>query len=73
MNLAIPTNEADTLGGLIFNRIGRVPKVGDIIKDSGTLFTVAEIHERRVNKVLAEFKSAEKNPELSEADSDAHS
>jgi CBS domain containing-hemolysin-like protein len=55
MNLSIPTDEADTLGGLIFNRKGRVPKVGDSLQVTGALFTVAEIHERRVNKVLAEI------------------
>jgi CBS domain containing-hemolysin-like protein len=54
MNLSIPTDEADTLGGLIFNRKGRVPKVGDSLRVTRALFTVAEIHERRVHKVLAE-------------------
>jgi CBS domain containing-hemolysin-like protein len=72
MNLTVPTDEADTLGGLIFNRIGRVPKVGDNIQVSGALFTVAEIHERRVNKVLAEINLSDENPTLSEAHHDAH-
>jgi len=67
MNLTVPTDEADTLGGLIFNRIGRVPKVGDNIQVTGALFTVAEIHERRVNKVLAEINSRDEDPKSSEA------
>lgn len=71
MSLTLPTDEADTLGGLIFNRKGRVPKVGDNLKVSGALFTVAEIHERRVNKVLAEIIPLEEPQEHSEIQTDA--
>jgi CBS domain containing-hemolysin-like protein len=72
MDLTIPTDEADTLGGLIFNRKGSVPKVGDNLQVAGALFTVAEIRERRVNKVLAELIPADENPAHPEVQSDAH-
>jgi putative hemolysin len=73
MDLEIPTDEADTLGGLIFNRKGSVPKVGDNLQVSGALFTVAEIRERRVNKVLAEIIPLEEDTEGAESHSDAQS
>jgi CBS domain containing-hemolysin-like protein len=73
MDLHLPTHEAETLGGLIFNRKGRVPKVGDNLKVAGALFTVAEILDRRVNKVLAEIIPLDEDPAHTEAETDAHS
>jgi CBS domain containing-hemolysin-like protein len=71
MDLEIPTDEAETLGGLIFNRKGSVPKVGDNLEVAGALFTVAEIRERRVNKVLAEIIPLDEGKQSTETQTDA--
>lgn len=62
MDISLPTDEAETLGGLIFNRKGSVPKVGDALQVAGALFTVAELRDRRVNKVLAELIPMDETP-----------
>jgi CBS domain containing-hemolysin-like protein len=46
--------EYDTVGGLIYHRIGGIPKVGDTVEVDGELtLTVESTDGRRVGKVLA--------------------
>jgi CBS domain containing-hemolysin-like protein len=44
--------EYDTVGGLIYHRIGGVPKPGDEVKVDGLTLTVESTDGRRVGKVL---------------------
>ena len=44
--------EYDTVGGLIYHRIGGVPKPGDQVDVDGLLLTVESTDGRRVAKVL---------------------
>jgi len=45
--------EYDTIGGLVFHRIGGVPKPGDVVRLDGITITVEATDGRRVAKVLA--------------------
>ena len=52
-------DEADTLGGLIFEMAGRVPIKGEIIKhESGLEFEIMETDPRRVKKLRIHVKTA---------------
>lgn len=52
-------DEADTLGGLIFEMAGRVPIKGEIIKhESGLEFEIMETDPRRVKKLRIHVKAA---------------
>ncbi len=73
MGTSLPTDDVDTLGGLIFARIGSVPNPGDTLVEDGILFTVEELAERRVHKVRANFGKAHPHHPLEEMNSDAHS
>ncbi len=55
LNTNLPTNEADTIGGLVFARAGQVPKTGDCLEENGISLTVEKLHERRVHQVRAVF------------------
>jgi putative hemolysin len=44
--------EYDTVGGLIYHRIGGVPKPGDEVRVEGLTLTVESLDGRRVDKVL---------------------
>ena len=46
-------DEYDTVGGLIFHRLGDVPKPGDRVNIDGLSLTVESTDGRRVSKVLA--------------------
>jgi CBS domain containing-hemolysin-like protein len=61
--------EYDTVGGLVYHRIGGVPKVGDEIDVDGQLrLTVEATDGRRVSKVLAvRLRKEVETPEDAEA------
>ncbi|MBF0309999.1 MAG: HlyC/CorC family transporter [Magnetococcales bacterium] len=60
-----------TLGGLVFNRLGRVPEVGDVVKlDNGRL-QILEIEEMRVTKVLFQILAVDDQGKWSLAESDS--
>ncbi|MBE0408989.1 MAG: HlyC/CorC family transporter [Anaerolineales bacterium] len=61
----LPKDEADTLGGLIYSRIGRVPNGGESIQIDDMQLTVEQVSGRRIRKVRAHWtKSQGDNPEL---------
>jgi CBS domain containing-hemolysin-like protein len=51
--LRLELDDADytTIGGLIFGRLGRLPKVGDRVNLQGATFEILEMEGRRVGKV----------------------
>ena len=53
----LPTEEADTIGGLIFARVGRVPSEGGGLDENGIKLTVDKLRDRRVHRVRAVFPS----------------
>jgi CBS domain containing-hemolysin-like protein len=52
-------DEYDTVGGLIYHRIGGVPSPGDQVNVDGLLLTVESTDGRRVGKVLVVRRAAE--------------
>lgn len=49
ISLACP--EAETIGGLVFSELGRIPKVGEKLKVSDTELAVLEMEGHRIEKV----------------------
>jgi CBS domain containing-hemolysin-like protein len=65
MSIKLPTDESDTLGGLVYNSLGRIPQAGDVI-DGATFdvpdvrLTVLSVDGRRIKTVkLERFTSGE--------------
>lgn len=48
---ALSRDEADTLAGFIYNRLGRVPAVGDTVREGDLTLTVEQVSARRIRKV----------------------
>jgi CBS domain containing-hemolysin-like protein len=61
-------DEYDTVGGLIYHRIGGVPKPGDQVSVDGLTLTVETTDGRRVSKVLVVRSHEETEVEDDEAD-----
>ena len=61
-------DEYDTVGGLVFHRIGGVPKPGDQVDLGPITLTVETTDGRRVGKLLATRESARDQPATDEAD-----
>lgn len=53
MGSDLPSDEADTLGGYIYSRLGRVPNPGEQVEKGGLLLTVEQVSARRIRKVRA--------------------
>jgi putative hemolysin len=62
--------EYDTVGGLIYHRIGGVPKPGDEVRVDGLTLTVESLDGRRVDKVLVVRRrdAPAEDPDEDEAD-----
>jgi magnesium and cobalt exporter, CNNM family len=61
-------DEYDTVGGLVFHRVGKVPAPGDKVQLDGLTLTVESTDGRRVGKVLVVHEPRNGGP--SEAESD---
>ena len=55
LGIKLPEGEYDTIGGLIMSELGRIPKEDEhpVIECAGFSFTVEEVDERRIERVLA--------------------
>ncbi|MEA3351994.1 MAG: hemolysin family protein [Chloroflexota bacterium] len=60
MGCDLPSDEADTLGGYIYSRLGHVPSVGENIRVGKLLLTVKLIDNHRIRKVHAHRVPMEK-------------
>ncbi len=53
LNIPLPLEEADSLGGFVYNQLGHIPSVGEQLVFEGIVFEVLEITGRRIRKVKA--------------------
>jgi putative hemolysin len=53
MSSYLPREEADTIGGFIYNRVGRVPAAGESLHIDNLLLVVEQVTGRRIRKVRA--------------------
>jgi CBS domain containing-hemolysin-like protein len=58
----LPSEEADTIGGFIYSRLGRVPGVGETVEEAGLVLSVEQVSGRRIRKVRA-HRVSEEQPE----------
>ncbi|MFL5717901.1 MAG: transporter associated domain-containing protein, partial [Chloroflexota bacterium] len=61
-------DEYDTVGGLIYHRLGTVPRPGDQVEMDGLTLTVETTDGRRVGKVLAVREREHDGPDDDGAD-----
>jgi len=54
IDLSNEDDDYDTLAGFILNHAGSIPEEGFSFIDKGIKFTVKEIHNKRINKILVE-------------------
>lgn len=54
-------DESDTLGGLVYQRLGKIPKVGDRVEVDGATVAVLSVVGRRIKKVRVTRKTPLEN------------
>jgi CBS domain containing-hemolysin-like protein len=58
MGSHLTRDEADTLGGFIFSRLGRVPEAGEWVQVEDLLLTVEQVSGRRIRKIRVKRQSS---------------
>jgi putative hemolysin len=71
MNVALPTEDSDTLGGFIYTVLGKVPVVGDEVFYEDLGFTVESVAGRRIKKVRVERRLPDDGAEREEENDSA--
>lgn len=61
LNVSLPEGESDTLGGFIYDQLGKVPVNGEIVKWNGLIFEVLSVSDRRILKVKVTYAPHEQN------------
>ncbi len=51
LDMHLPTEQGDTLGGFIYSQLGKVPAAGEVILFDGYSFEVMSVVNRRIKKV----------------------
>jgi magnesium and cobalt transporter len=54
MDTDLAAHEWDTLGGLMYNLMGKIPKQGETVEHQGLRLTAQKVVGRRIYKVLIE-------------------
>jgi putative hemolysin len=54
LNLQLPTENSDTLGGFIYEIAGKVPSPGEVVESHGLRFVIDRVHRQRVVRVRIE-------------------
>lgn len=73
LDLELPTEDSDTLGGYIFSQLGRVPNVGETIESGNVVMRVDALEGRRIRKVYVARKPSpsEESPAVTTGDNPA--
>ncbi|OGO09134.1 MAG: hypothetical protein A2Z66_01755 [Chloroflexi bacterium RBG_13_66_10] len=53
LGVELPEGDSDSLGGLVYNRLGRVPAAGEAVETGGLRLVVEQVSGRRIRKVRA--------------------
>ncbi len=67
IGVPLPDEEADTLGGLIYARLRRMPRVGEVVEVPGARFQVLSMDGRRIRLVRARVDRAQLEADEEEA------
>jgi CBS domain containing-hemolysin-like protein len=52
LSLSLPSDEVDTLGGFLYNLIGRVPEEGEEVEHAGVRFKIGRLAGQRIVEVI---------------------
>jgi CBS domain containing-hemolysin-like protein len=73
LDASLPEEGWDTVGGLVFGTLGRVPVEGETVEFEGTAITVERVQGRRVGKVIVRHGRQDDDEELVEPGEDVMS
>lgn len=57
LSLSLPTDEFDTIGGLVFDLFGKIPKKNEIVTFDNLKFKIKDISGTRINRITLSLNS----------------
>ena len=63
----LETEGIDTIGGLLFNQLGALPRPGEVVEIQGLRFTIRRVSRKRIHEILVEIPPAPKADEEEES------
>lgn len=67
LDIDLPTDENDSVGGYVYSKLGHVPEVGEVIDEPTLLLRVDEVENRRIRKVYVTKRMPVQDGDESEA------
>ena len=67
LKVELPEGESDTLGGFIYDQLGKVPVVGEKVEHGGFVFEVLAVNDRRILKVKVTHAPRQQDAQPQEA------
>ena len=61
MSTAIDHDDVDTVGGLVYSSLGKMPEVGDQVSLDGLTIEVISLFGRRINKLKLKSNLSARN------------
>jgi magnesium and cobalt transporter len=61
VGLDLPTDEFDTIGGLVFDLFGKIPKKDEIVRFDHVSFKIKDIEGTRINRIILTIHSSKEN------------
>ena len=68
LQVQLPADDADTLGGFIYTQLGKIPLPGDEVRYQNVLLKVINVAGRRIGKVRAQVLADEAAKEETKED-----
>lgn len=65
LDVELPTDENDSIGGYVYSQLGHVPEIGETIEEPALLMRVEAVENRRIRKV---YIARRQQPTAAEAD-----
>ncbi|MBI5727296.1 MAG: hypothetical protein HY965_05555 [Ignavibacteriales bacterium] len=56
LNITLPKETSDMMGGFLVSLLHRIPKVGDKVSEAGYVFEIVDMDGLRVDKILVAKK-----------------
>lgn len=66
LEIALPDDEFDTIGGFVFGQVGRLPKEGQTLTYDGVVFTVEDTDGHRIQRVRVAKVENDEETEIDE-------
>ena len=52
LGVELPDEDIDTIGGFVYNLVGKIPKEGERLEYDGLVFLMEKVQRHRIRKIL---------------------